>query len=142
MRCRAQCLGDGKRGKIEANAGKPGAMIRMGKIERGLYAEIDAISMAAALARARADLGAALAETCRLAGIAPAAVETAILVGGSSLMGLVVTASAVGSAVTGSLAVVRRHDHAWSVYAATGTGALLTALMLREVAQGLGWLPS
>lgn len=78
-----------ERGKIEANAGKPGAMIRLGKIERGLYAEIDAASMAAALVRARAELDAALAETCRLAGIAPAAVETAILVGGSSLMGLV-----------------------------------------------------
>ncbi|WP_444455568.1 Hsp70 family protein [Rhodobacter capsulatus] len=78
-----------ERGKIEANAGKPGAMIRMGKIERGLYAEIDAVSMAAALTRARAELDAALAETCRLASIAPEAVETAILVGGSSLMGLV-----------------------------------------------------
>lgn len=60
----------------------------------------------------------------------------------ASLMGVTVAASAVGSAVTGLLAVIRRHDHAWLVFAATGMGVLLTALMLREVAQGLGWLPS
>ena len=81
-----------ERGKIEANAGKPGAMIRLGKVERGLYAEIDAGSMAAALARARAELDAALAETCRLGQIAPEAVDTAILVGGSSLMAMVADA--------------------------------------------------
>ena len=60
----------------------------------------------------------------------------------ASLMGVTVAASAVGSAVTGLLAVFRRHDHAWLVFAATSVGVLLTALMLREIAQGLGWLSS
>ncbi|MFD2175787.1 Hsp70 family protein [Rhodobacter lacus] len=78
-----------ERGKIEANAGKPGAMIRMGKIERGLYAEISAASMAAALARARADLAEAMAETCRLASVTPGQIGAVVLVGGSSLMELV-----------------------------------------------------
>lgn len=78
-----------ERGKIEANAGKPGAMIRLGKIERGLYAEIDAAALAASLARHRADLRAAAAETCKLAGVAPETVGRVILVGGSSLMAMV-----------------------------------------------------
>lgn len=108
-----------ERGKIEANAGKPGAMIRLGKIERGLYAEIDAASMAAALARARAELDAALAETCRLAGIAPAAVETAILVGGSSLMGL------VGQAVAAAFPQARQAQG--DAFTAVVDGLALTA---------------
>ncbi|SNX71519.1 hypothetical chaperone protein [Cereibacter ovatus] len=78
-----------ERGKIEANMGRPGAMIRMGRIERGLYADITADSLAAALARHREALAAAMAETCRMAGISPDAVGTVILVGGSSLMALV-----------------------------------------------------
>jgi len=82
-----------ERGKIEANAGKPGAMIRMGKVERGLYAEISLASMAASLSRACSDLEAAIVETCRLAEIAPAAVSAVVLVGGSSLMGLVAEAA-------------------------------------------------
>ncbi|SOC14731.1 Hsp70 family protein [Rhodobacter maris] len=78
-----------ERGKIEANAGKPGAMIRMGKIERGLYAEISAGSMTASLVRARSDLAEALSETCRIAAVPPGQVGVVVLVGGSSLMGLV-----------------------------------------------------
>ncbi|MFQ6753749.1 Hsp70 family protein [Cereibacter sphaeroides] len=78
-----------ERGKIEANADRPGAAIRMGRIERGLYAEISQASLAEALARHRADLRAAAEETCRRAGVAPQEVETLILVGGSSLMRLV-----------------------------------------------------
>ena len=94
-------------------------MIRLGKIERGLYAEIDAASMAAALARARAELDAALAETCRLAGIAPAAVETAILVGGSSLMGL------VGQAVAAAFPQARQAQG--DAFTAVVDGLALTA---------------
>lgn len=78
-----------ERGKIEANAGRPGAMIRMGKIERGLHAEITGLSMDAALMRHRQALREAGQETCRLAGVDPAGVGTVILVGGSSLMALV-----------------------------------------------------
>ncbi|MCE6968757.1 Hsp70 family protein [Cereibacter sphaeroides] len=78
-----------ERGKIEANAGRPGAMIRMGRIERGLYAEITAASLEAALAAHRRALREAAAETCRLAAVEPDRVGTVILVGGSSLMGLV-----------------------------------------------------
>ncbi|PTV97326.1 putative chaperone protein [Rhodobacter aestuarii] len=78
-----------ERGKIEANAGKHGAMIRMGKIERGLYADISAASMAEALSRPRAQLAEALRETLTLGGVTPDQVGAVILVGGSSLMGLV-----------------------------------------------------
>ncbi|MBZ4022827.1 hsp70 family protein [Rhodobacter sp. TJ_12] len=82
-----------ERGKIEANRGKAGAMIRMGKIERGLYADIDASSMAASLARARAQLTEAVQDTLHKGGVAPDQVGTVVLVGGSSLMGLVAEAA-------------------------------------------------
>ncbi|AXQ96193.1 Hsp70 family protein (plasmid) [Cereibacter azotoformans] len=78
-----------ERGKIDANAGRPGAMIRMGRIERGLYAEITGASLDAALARHRDLIRDAAAETCRKAGVAPSDVAVVILVGGSSLMRLV-----------------------------------------------------
>ena len=48
--------------------------------------------------------------------------------------------SAAASVVTGSIARVRRHDHAWSVVAAVVVGALLTASTLQQVAEGLGWM--
>lgn len=58
----------------------------------------------------------------------------------ASLMGAAVTALAAATAVTGLLAVFRRHDHAWLLFAGTGLGLLLTALMLQQIAEGLGWL--
>lgn len=79
-----------ERGKIAANGGETDAGIEMGLIEPGLTARVTPATLEAALAEQRVHLGAAAAETLRLAGIAPAQVATVILVGGSSLMGLVV----------------------------------------------------
>lgn len=78
-----------ERGKIAANRGEAGARIAMGAVEPGLAAPIDAGSMGAALAPFAARIEAAIAETLALGGVAPGAVEVAILVGGSSLMGFV-----------------------------------------------------
>ena len=57
-----------------------------------------------------------------------------------SMTGVAILACAAGSAVTGVMARVRRHDHSWSVVSATVVGVLLTALMLQQVAEGLGWM--
>lgn len=57
-----------------------------------------------------------------------------------TLAGLAILASGATSAVTGLLALVRRHDRSWLVLSATGVGVLITALMLQQVAEGLGWL--
>ncbi|SMR71006.1 hypothetical chaperone protein [Aliiroseovarius halocynthiae] len=76
-------------GKISANADQAQARIQMGFVERGLSAQITAGSMNAALQGFRDDLRMAMYETCARAGVAPGAVTTAILVGGSSLMQLV-----------------------------------------------------
>lgn len=78
-----------ERGKIAANGGAPDAAIDMGMIARGLAAPVTGASLAQALEGSRAELGAAAAETLRLAGVAAEAVGTVILVGGSSLMALV-----------------------------------------------------
>lgn len=77
-----------ERGKIEANAGD-GARIAMGFIEPGLAQPITPAALAAVLADCGVALHAAAAETLRLAGVAPGQVGSVILVGGSSLMGLV-----------------------------------------------------
>ena len=78
-----------ERGKISANAGRDGARIRMDKIEADLAVPITPVSLNASLDRYRDTLHEAAAETCRMAGVAPEAVGTVILVGGSSLMGMV-----------------------------------------------------
>jgi hypothetical protein len=57
-----------------------------------------------------------------------------------SAAGVAILASAAASAATGLLALIRRHDHSWLVVTATGAGVLVTALMLQQVAEGLGWL--
>jgi hypothetical chaperone protein len=75
-----------ERGKIAANSGHIDAQIDMGLIESGLSASINEASLNDALARYRSDLKVAAAETLRLAGIAPTAVSSVVLVGGSSLM--------------------------------------------------------
>jgi hypothetical protein len=54
--------------------------------------------------------------------------------------GFAILASAAGSAVTGAIARIRDHDHAWSVVAAVVVGTLLTLLTLQQVAEGLGWM--
>lgn len=78
-----------ERGKINANAGREGARILMDRIEAGLAAGITRASLDAALGRYRAALQNAAAETCHMAGVAPDTIGTVILVGGSSLMGMV-----------------------------------------------------
>jgi hypothetical chaperone protein len=80
-------------GKIAANSGSDRARIAMDKIEPGLGAAITPASLDAALARHHDTLCEAARETCRLAGITPDQVGTVILVGGSSLMGMVVAAT-------------------------------------------------
>lgn len=78
-----------ERGKIAANIGGGPGRIEMDEVEPGLAAAVSADSLDAALARHRAALHEAAAETLALAGYAPAAVAEVILVGGSSLMRLV-----------------------------------------------------
>jgi hypothetical chaperone protein len=77
-----------ERAKIEANR-TGGAGGRLSLAEIGLDAVITAPGLVAALSRHRAELRDAAAETLALGGMAPGAVEEVILVGGSSLMGLV-----------------------------------------------------
>ena len=57
-----------------------------------------------------------------------------------TVAGMAILASAAASAATGVMARIRRHDHSWSVASATVVGVLVTALMLQQVAEGLGWL--
>jgi hypothetical chaperone protein len=76
-------------GKIAAKADQAQARIAMGFIERELNAQITTGSMNAALQGFGDDLRMAIYETCMRAGVAPSAINTAILVGGSSLMRLV-----------------------------------------------------
>ena len=57
-----------------------------------------------------------------------------------SAAGVAIRACAAASAVTGLMAMIRRHDRSWWVVSATGVGVLLTALTLQQVAEGLGWL--
>ena len=80
-------------GKIDANAGDARATITMGKIEPGLAAPITRTSLDAALRAFQEALQASAAETCRLAGVPPSQIGTVILVGGSSLMGMVEAAA-------------------------------------------------
>jgi hypothetical protein len=54
--------------------------------------------------------------------------------------GVAILAGAAASVATGATAVVRHHERSWSVLAAVVVGALLTALSLQQVAEGLGWL--
>lgn len=77
-----------ERGKIAANAGDPGARIDLGLIEPGLAAPLAPAALDAALAGFGPALDAAAAETLARAGVPAAAVDSVILVGGSSLMGL------------------------------------------------------
>ncbi|TMV88410.1 Hsp70 family protein [Thioclava sp. BHET1] len=77
-----------ERGKIGANSGT-GAAIDMGFIAQDLNAAITPESLDAALSGYRADLRGAMTETLQMAGLDAAQIDAVILVGGSSLMGLV-----------------------------------------------------
>lgn len=78
-----------ERAKIAANSGTDEARIALGFVERGLSRALRTETMGRALARHRSALSEAAAETLRLSGTPPAAIGRVILVGGSSLMGLV-----------------------------------------------------
>lgn len=78
-----------ERGKINANAGREGAKVDLSRVEAGLAVPITPESLEKSLRKYRAPLREAAAECCRKAGIAPDRVQEVVLVGGSSLMGLV-----------------------------------------------------
>jgi hypothetical chaperone protein len=78
-----------ERGKISANRGDDTASIVMERVEAGLSAPITRASLDASLARYREGLRRASAETLTMAGVTADQIGTVILVGGSSLMGLV-----------------------------------------------------
>lgn len=78
-----------ERAKIGANSGTDEARILMGFIERGLSRPVRRETLDRALTRHRATLGEAAAETLHMAGVKPEDIGRVILVGGSSLMGLV-----------------------------------------------------
>ncbi|WP_155773926.1 Hsp70 family protein [Rhodovulum sp. MB263] len=78
-------------GKIAANLGGAPAWIGMGQIEPGLGAPVTAGSLNAALAPYREPLRLAIYETLMLARARPDRIGAVVLVGGSSLMGLVET---------------------------------------------------
>lgn len=76
-------------GKIAANDGTARAAIDMAMIETGLAAPISRTSLNGALSASREPLTTAIRQTLFSACIDPMAVETVVLVGGSSLLSLV-----------------------------------------------------
>ncbi|MGB0505492.1 MAG: Hsp70 family protein [Pikeienuella sp.] len=78
-----------ERGKIAANSGETDAQIDMSLIEQGLSAAIDETSLNEALLRYRSDLKCAAEETLKLAGVELTAINSVVLVGGSSLMRMI-----------------------------------------------------
>lgn len=56
-----------------------------------------------------------------------------------TVAGAAILAGGVASAVVGAVALVRR-DRSWAVAVATTVGVLVTALLLQQLAEGLGWL--
>lgn len=78
-----------ERGKIAANGGQEGAAIDMTMVERGLQAKITPGSLNAALTEYRQVLHQAIWQTLVQAGVSPAEIGTVVLVGGSSLLGMV-----------------------------------------------------
>ncbi|NIZ11024.1 Hsp70 family protein [Pseudooceanicola sp. HF7] len=77
-----------ERGKIAANDHEL-AQIRLTMVERGLSADISRSSMAEALAEQRHALEVSAAESLKMAGVTPDQISAVVLVGGSSLMGMV-----------------------------------------------------
>lgn len=78
-----------ERGKINANAGRDGAKIDLARVEAGLSVPVTPESLEKSLRKYRSPLREAAAECCTRAGIAPDRISEVVLVGGSSLMGLV-----------------------------------------------------
>ena len=78
-----------ERGKIDANTPAGLGRIDMEFIEARLSASVTGASLAAALDDSGAALSLAMTETLRMAEVAPGQIGRVILVGGSSLMGLV-----------------------------------------------------
>ncbi len=78
-----------ERGKIAANGGAPDAAINMGMVAPGLAAPLSPAALATALEPDRAALRSAMQETLDLAGVAAGEIGTVVLVGGSSLLGVV-----------------------------------------------------
>ncbi len=78
-----------ERGKIAANAGGQSAEIEMGFIEKDLAARVTPGSLNAALMTFRTRLHEAIYATLLKAGVAPAQINSVVLVGGSSLMKMV-----------------------------------------------------
>lgn len=78
-----------ERGKIAANGGQPDAAIDMGMVAPGLAAALSPAALAATLAPERAPLRRAMQETLDLAGVAAGQIGSVVLVGGSSLLGVV-----------------------------------------------------
>lgn len=79
-------------GKIAANRGEA-AQIALDMIEPGLAAALDEGAMTQTLAASGAAIGEAMRETLRLGGVQSDALARIVLVGGSSLMGLVSAAA-------------------------------------------------
>ncbi|GGE11197.1 hypothetical chaperone protein [Gemmobacter megaterium] len=76
-------------GKIAANEGHRDATIDMSMIAPGLTAPISPAGLTTALTESRLPLGTAIRQTLFAAGTDPEAVQTIVLVGGSSLLSLV-----------------------------------------------------
>ncbi len=83
-----------EKGKIAANSDQGDAHIAMGYIERGLTSPVTPDSLDAALTGYRQQLHQAMAETLELANVSADQIASVILVGGSSLMGLVASEAA------------------------------------------------
>lgn len=57
-------------------------------------------------------------------------------------VGVGILVAGAAALVTGIVAWVRFHDRAVTVFLAVALGVLMAALMLQQVAEGLGWLES
>jgi hypothetical chaperone protein len=82
-----------ERGKIAANE-HGAAQIALGRLDRGLGADVTSASLTGALAPHAARIAACAAETLDMAGLDARAIDNVIFVGGSSLMGAVEDAMA------------------------------------------------
>ena len=78
-----------EKGKIAANNGASTAFVDMGMVEPRLVAPVDGETLGLSLAEQSGRLRDAIAETLTRANVTPDQVGSVILVGGSSLMGLV-----------------------------------------------------
>lgn len=54
-----------------------------------------------------------------------------------TVWGTAILVAGAAAAIAGAYAILRRHDHGWSVLLATFVGAVALAMMVNEVVQGL-----